>query len=260
VLSAIVLAPPVALAIYAGSPFAELLIALALAQMAREWASVCGEGDRSPAAIALGAGALIATAVGRSAALGGGLAAAVLAAAALFLAARSRGWTNPAWLAAGVLVLAVPGLSFLWLRFDSPAGRELVLWLFLAVWATDIGAYAFGRGIGGPRLWPQVSPRKTWAGLAGGLLSAAAVSLASAWWIGLGPHWAAAAAGVVLGALAQAGDLAESAVKRHFGVKDSGALIPGHGGLLDRIDGLIPTVPAVAVLTWLCNGGLTDWR
>jgi phosphatidate cytidylyltransferase len=127
---------------------------------------------------------------------------------------------------------------------NAPAGFRNVLFLVFVVWGTDIGAYLIGRLIGGPRLAPRISPGKTWSGALGGL-AAAALAGAGA---GYEHPFAAAVLALLLSVIAQAGDLLESALKRHFGVKDSGTLIPGHGGLLDRLDGVLTAAPAA--LLW----------
>lgn len=138
------------------------------------------------------------------------------------------------------------GCAALWFLAAGPEGRTTLFYVVLAVWATDIGAYAAGRAIGGPKLAPRLSPKKTWAGLLGGMAAAAlaggGVALAAA-----GPAFAAAALAALLAAVAQGGDLFESWSKRRAGVKDSGRVIPGHGGLLDRIDGLLAAAPALAL-------------
>ncbi len=261
VVSALVLAPPVAAAVYFGMPYFELVVALAAVQMAREWERLCSEGGGQARITSVMAGAAVVTlAIARGIGILPAVAAALLSALIVYGTGRRLRVALPAWLAGGMLAIAIPCISFLWLRFEAPAGRTLTLWLLVAVWATDIGAYAAGRTIGGPRLWPRVSPRKTWAGLLGGMASAAAVSMLTAAWLGQDSPWVAGAAGILIGGAAQLGDLAESALKRHFGVKDSGRLIPGHGGLLDRVDGLIATVPAVAVLTWFFGASLVAWR
>jgi phosphatidate cytidylyltransferase len=129
------------------------------------------------------------------------------------------------------------------------------------IWASDIGAYIVGRLAGGPRLAPSISPGKTWSGAAGGLLAAVAVGVVA----GLGPHsgGASATAGVIgggLGLVAQLGDLLESKLKRHFGIKDSGHIIPGHGGLLDRLDAVLIAAPVAAALAWMAGPGVSLWR
>jgi phosphatidate cytidylyltransferase len=134
----------------------------------------------------------------------------------------------------------------MWLRQDPQVGLAVTLWILALVWATDTGAYFAGRLIGGPKLAPAISPKKTWSGLLGGMIAAAVVGAAAA---ALREDWAPAtlaAASVILAVIAQGGDLLESSIKRHFGVKDASGLIPGHGGLMDRVDGLLTVAIAVA--------------
>ena len=156
--------------------------------------------------------------------------------------------------AAGVAYVAVPSASLIWLRelqfADHPhGGAALVLYALLVVWATDIGAFFAGRRIGGPKLAPVISPNKTWAGLGGGMVAAAIAGGICANFTPYPPSWIAAMdLGVVLAVISQAGDLFESWLKRRVGAKDSGTLIPGHGGLLDRVDGLVFTLPLFALL------------
>ena len=150
------------------------------------------------------------------------------------------------WLAGGFLYVALGVLSVFLVR--SVLGFEGALWLMATVWATDIGAYFAGRTIGGPKIAPAISPSKTWAGLFGGMVAAGLVS----WLIG---RWIGSDAGFfMLGApmavLAQMGDFFESWMKRRAGVKDSSALIPGHGGVLDRLDGLLPVAIAIGAIIW----------
>ena len=141
------------------------------------------------------------------------------------------------WLVAGFPYIVLPSAALVWLRADPTLGRETVFWLFALVWAADTGAYVCGRLIGGPRLAPRISPAKTWAGLLGAIVSAAIAGAVTATIIGYDGALPLAAVSAALGAVAQAGDLAESWVKRQFRVKDTGTLIPGHGGLMDRVDG-----------------------
>ncbi len=142
----------------------------------------------------------------------------------------------------GVLYVGIPSFALLSLSW---VWETLVLWTFFVTWATDIFAYFAGRGIGGPKLAPRISPNKTWAGLIGGMAGAAVVGWLTATWFEMEPFflWM----GGLLGLVAQAGDLYESWEKRRAGIKDSGSLLPGHGGVLDRLDGLL----AVAVATTL---------
>ena len=149
------------------------------------------------------------------------------------------------WLLTGLLVLAGAGACVIWIGYVWNA--PFVLWLFGTVWATDIGAYAVGTAVGGPRIAPTISPKKTWAGLVGGMVLAAAWSFAWEMHYGSDP-WLLAAIGAAAAIVAQIGDFAVSFAKRRYGVKDSSGLIPGHGGVLDRIAGLLTTGPAVALL------------
>lgn len=165
----------------------------------------------------------------------------------------------------GFVYISLCCLALLWLRQSGPEGLGLFLFLLLSVWATDIGAYAAGRTFGGPKLAPRISPNKTWAGLLGGMAAAAVVGAAvlevAGWWgmtipadlTGSGPGRGMAAA-AILAAVSQGGDLLESGFKRHYGVKDSGRIIPGHGGLLDRIDGLLAAAPVLAGLRIVFGG------
>jgi phosphatidate cytidylyltransferase len=135
-----------------------------------------------------------------------------------------------------------------------------LLWVLGVVWATDTGAYIAGRRIGGPKLAPRVSPNKTWAGLFGGIAAAGLVGLAAAALVAGVSPWIAAPLSAALAIVEQAGDLFESAVKRRFGVKDSSNLIPGHGGVLDRVDGLLSVSLAVAALSWMVGHTILIWR
>ena len=130
-------------------------------------------------------------------------------------------------------------------------GWQSVIWLLLIIWAVDIGAYFAGKTIGGPKLAPRISPKKTWAGLIGGTATAGLVSWLAGGALEVANDPVLLLAGVGLGLWSQVGDLIVSQVKRHFGVKDSGAIIPGHGGVLDRIDSLLFTLPVMAIVLWL---------
>jgi phosphatidate cytidylyltransferase len=168
------------------------------------------------------------------------------------------------WLVAGGLYAAVALIAPVILRSDRAYGFSAIVFLFAIVWITDIMGYAVGRAIGGARLWPAVSPNKTWAGAIGGVGGALAAGLAVAWWDAMALVPIAILA-VILSMVAQGGDLLESAVKRRFGAKDAGDLIPGHGGLMDRIDGFIAAAFVAAVIGVVRGGpdaaarGLLIW-
>lgn len=253
-ISAVLIAIPAALAIwFGGNWFAALLILIAaglcweLAAIPRGGA-IRAEPRRGLFGIAdfvlyisvLGAvfAAVLELWVGAAAIAGAG----ALLAAGLWIANRDA--FTPVR-AAGGLYIAFACIGMLWLRNDEWFGREMVVWLVALVIATDIGAYFAGRAIGGPKLAPRISPKKTWAGLGGGMVAAAAVGLGLAFWQ-QGPHPVEAAlVSAGLAVVAQTGDLLESSVKRHYVLKDASDLIPGHGGVFDRVDGLL----AVALVT-----------
>lgn len=170
------------------------------------------------------------------------------------LFARSLDRTRAFWVASGVLYCGLPGVSLLWLR-GLPNGLMVTIAVLVVVWATDIAAFFAGRAIGGPKLAPSISPNKTWAGAVGGVVGAMATALIA----GFALHWqysrampaALVALAGGLAVLAVLGDLFESWLKRRAGVKDSGTLLPGHGGVLDRLDGLVPVaVTAAMIVAW----------
>ncbi len=181
----------------------------------------------------------------------------IAAAPASAVIASASGGT-PRWAALGVLYVGLPSIALIWLRGHALIGQLGVVWLFVVVWATDTGAFALGRMIGGPKLWPRLSPNKTWAGLLGGVLLATTAGWVAAILGRLTPliGWVLVSALVALSA--EAGDLVESALKRRFRVKDSGGLIPGHGGVLDRLDGLMFAAPVLALVV-LIGGGAIGW-
>ena len=188
----------------------------------------------------------VTTAPDQTLALVGGALGAVLLLASVFLIRRVGGWSERLWAVVGIVYLGVPAVAFLALR-DLPHGMQLVFWLVIVVVATDVFAYLTGRSIGGPKLAPKISPGKTWAGLAGGAAGALALGGVFAFMVDWG--WLQGGLfALVLALVAQSGDLFESFIKRRAGVKDSGRLIPGHGGLLDRLDGYLFAAPTLALL------------
>jgi phosphatidate cytidylyltransferase len=158
------------------------------------------------------------------------------------------------WAVGGVLYAGIGLLGPALLRHDGKIGFQAFLFVALIVWATDILAYFVGRGVGGPKLWPQVSPNKTWSGAFGGLVGGVAAGIVVAYASGLDRLAGLGVVALALSLLAQAGDLFESAVKRRFGAKDSGRIIPGHGGLMDRLDGFLFAAAAAAAIGILHAG------
>lgn len=253
-LAGLALGLPVLLVAWLGTPAFEVMVALAAGILAREWFAMTGSGQSRRAGLILAGVVVIAVAVAASFGLVVALTALALGTALVVLATRGA-----PWLTLGTLYIGLPCVALVWLRSDPATGRDIVLWLLLVVWASDIGGYAAGRLIGGPKLAPRISPNKTWAGLAGGVGAAAATSTLFASAVG-GAHVATAAAlGAGLAIVAQMGDLGESWVKRRFGVKDASKLIPGHGGLLDRVDALLAVILVVACIAAADEGAFTRW-
>lgn len=249
ILSALVLAPLILLDIYAGGLWLDGLMMVAAGLMGWEWARMTGEGHVGP-----GGGVAIAALVGVPLAFAFGVSQHALLELLLgtAVAVAVTGFTRPRqvlWIGLGTLYIGAACLSFLWLRNVPEEGRNLVFWLLAVVWATDIGAYFAGRGIGGPKLAPKISPNKTWAGLIGGALSAGLVGVLAAGFLGR-EAMLLVVGGMLLAVIAQGGDLLESWCKRRFGVKDSSHIIPGHGGILDRVDGLLAVLPVAFLYFW----------
>ena len=264
VVSALVLAPPVLAALYFGPPYSDVLICAAAALTAWEWARLCGGEDLGlPGAVLIGAvlATSLAAILGLYSVAGWII---VTGAVVTALAATRARIGEPLWYAVGAAYLGSAVLAFVWLRDDPVAGRAVILWLIAVVWATDVGGFLAGRSIGGPRLAPTISPGKTWAGLAGAMLAAAVAGMAVALALGSADHGPAglariAAAGAALAVVAQVGDLFESHLKRRAGAKDSSRIIPGHGGLLDRIDGLLAAALALGGAIRLTGGMEVTW-
>lgn len=162
----------------------------------------------------------------------------------------TRGGEGGGWSASGTLYATLPLAAMVWM-LGAPGGSLIILWLFVVVWASDIGAFAAGRAIGGPKLAPAISPSKTWSGAIGGLLSSALFGATMAPFLLNSAMEVGAAMAALVGIAAQLGDLLESWIKRRWKVKDSGRLIPGHGGLMDRLDSLAVAAPVFALLVFL---------
>jgi phosphatidate cytidylyltransferase len=252
---------PLAVAIaYAGGWLWTLLVTLAASGLFVEWLAIVGLAGATrvmvPGVVALAVAGLC-FAIGR-------LDAALIVLAAGFVAVVAIAPERRSWAAAGLLYAAAAEIASVLVRLDPVKGFAALMFVLLIVWVTDSGGYFAGRGIGGPKLWPKVSPKKTWAGAAGGFAASLAVAVAFAAF-GLGNTGPLLMLSAVLSVVSQLGDLFESAVKRRFGVKDSGHIIPGHGGLMDRLDGFVAAVVVAALFGFLRGGadgvgrGLMVW-
>jgi phosphatidate cytidylyltransferase len=262
-LSAAVLGPAAVACIWLGADAFNGMLALAVALLTWEWVHMCGRRIRVLPGMAVPLAVFAASALAvndqvRWALVVLGLGFVI---AWWFAQRMVETLTQPALrLALGVVYIGVAGIALIELRHDNAAGRANVLFLFAVVWASDIGAYLAGRLFGGPKLWPAVSPNKTWSGAAGGMVATLLVGLVVA--ASFTPNASVLAVLVVaalLGVASQAGDLLESAIKRHFDVKDSSHLIPGHGGLLDRLDGVLAAAPVAGLLSFLLGHGRVLW-
>ena len=182
-----------------------------------------------------------------------------LAGVSIFFARNERSGSST-WSCLGIFYVGFPALALILLRGDSHYGFAAILWMFLVVWAADTLAYFAGRIIGGPKLAPVISPKKTWAGLGGAVAGSALVSFIFACVTQLDGIWTLAILAGCLAVVEQAGDLFESSLKRFHGVKDSGRLIPGHGGVIDRVDGLIAVAVAAALIGVFHDQGVNAAR
>lgn len=228
-------------ALWAGGLGFWLVLSVAGILMIGEWAMLMNADERQRRLAQYALSVPLAIMAPGLAAGPGFLALGLVVGAAFFLAAVTR---NPR-LAGGALYVGLPVLALLVLR-EQPQGLLLTFWAMALVWACDSGAFFAGRAIGGPKLAPAISPNKTWAGFLGGLLAAAVFAYILVALFGLPVLLAVATPGLAI--LAQLGDLYESNLKRRAGVKDSGNLLPGHGGIMDRLDGLVAVAPVAALL------------
>jgi len=265
VLAAAVLVPLAIGSAYAGGVLWALLVTLAVIGLFVEWLMVVGalhQGVLQQRGVAV-AGAIALAVTGACLALAR-FDLALLAAVAGLAVVAARSSQSRLWAAMGFLYAASALFAALALRADQEMGFAALVFLLLVVWATDIGGYFAGRGIGGPKLWPRVSPNKTWAGAVGGFLGSLVVAAGFAA-CGIGRLLPLLVLGGVLSVAGQLGDLFESAVKRRFGVKDSSHIIPGHGGLMDRLDSLVAVLVLAAILGFVRHGadgigrGLMVW-
>ncbi|MCX7588561.1 phosphatidate cytidylyltransferase [Phenylobacterium sp. 58.2.17] len=222
-----------------------VLVAVAVALLAIEWGAMTAPTAPIRVSTALTVAILVAAFLAHQKHMPLAWAAGALGAVAAALVARGVA-ERPMNAAFGVVYLAIPVVCLVWLR-GMPEGRQWTILLFAVAWAADIAAFAVGSALKGPKLWPKFSPNKTWSGFIGGLVAAAGAGAAMAAFSAIVLSVPAGALiGLVGGLATMAGDLWESMLKRRFGVKDSGDLIPGHGGLLDRVDGLMFAVVVLA--------------
>ena len=250
VAAALVLAPLTILVAWTGGWLWICLVTVAAAVLYAEWLTIVGASQNRTllaagiAALVIAGLLLIARRVD--------LAVAVLAAGTVLagvLATESRSWVT-----GGIAYAAAAMIAAVVVRLDADFGFLALIFVLLVVWVTDIGGYFAGRGIGGPKLWPRVSPKKTWAGAIGGLVLSLAIAAGFAL-LGFGRMLPLLLLSAVLSVVSQLGDLFESAIKRRFDVKDSSHLIPGHGGLMDRLDGFVAAIVFAAVIGFF-RGGL----
>jgi phosphatidate cytidylyltransferase len=257
IVSAAILVPVGLACAYAGGWLFLIACALAAGAIFYEWTSlVLGRSDLrilGPGLIAVLAATALAAAGASLGAIGAIAAGAVLVGVAASLRGSFDRYAS-AWAAGGVIYAGVTLLAPVLLRSDPVAGLTAILFLFAIVWSTDIFAYFVGRAVGGPLLWPLVSPKKTWSGAFGGLAGGVAAGTLVAYASGGAKPAVAAALALVLSIVAQGGDLFESAIKRRFGAKDAGHLIPGHGGVMDRLDGFLVAALAAIVIGVLRQG------
>jgi phosphatidate cytidylyltransferase len=274
-ISAAVLLPLVTAAIYLGHPAFTVLIALFGAAAAWEWARIAANVKlvgqvvpvpNPPASrwVWRAGVAVIATVLAVLLAGFDGNAKQVMFLIAFFLVAtaasglvgqrRLAGWNFT-----GILYVAVPSVALVLIRNDAQWGMTTLLWIIALVVAADTGGYIAGRSIGGPKLAPRISPNKTWAGLGGAVAGAALVGLLTAFIVNHTNVWVLVLLSAILGVVEQGGDLVESALKRHFGVKDASHIIPGHGGVLDRVDGLLAVAVAVLIIGARTGRSVLTW-
>jgi phosphatidate cytidylyltransferase len=260
VIAALILAPAAIAIAFAGGWLWTALVTLAAIGLYVEWLMIVGAARERRVIVSGGAALAISglcLAVGR---IDASLVAVVVGIAAVVLLSPGRRH----WAAAGFVYAAAAEIASVLVRLDQLWGFAALILILLVVWVTDIGGYFAGRGIGGPKLWPRVSPKKTWAGAIGGFSASLAVAGGFVA-LGLGKAGPILLLGAALSIASQLGDLFESAVKRRFGVKDSSQLIPGHGGLMDRLDGFVAAIVVAAIFGFLRSGvdgvgrGLMVW-
>ncbi|HEV7254588.1 MAG TPA: phosphatidate cytidylyltransferase [Mesorhizobium sp.] len=255
VLSSIVLIAAATLLTWLGGLWFALFCALIGAAVFHEWAAITQ--SRSASAHQLVAAVLLAAVL--MALLLGWLTVWWVVGALALCAVSGLAFGRWGWTTAGLAYALASALPLALLRGDAAAGLATVLLLFAVVWATDILAYFVGRALGGPKLAPAISPGKTWSGALGGAAGAVLAGLLTGWLLGIRLSAGLVAVLLILSVVSQAGDLFESWVKRRFAAKDSGAIIPGHGGVMDRVDGLVAAALALYLIEAAARSGGPDW-
>ena len=250
VIAALVLAPAAIAIGYAGGWLWTALVTLAAAGLYVEWLMIVGLNQQTGVVVS----GVVALAIAGFLLAMGRIDAALVVIAVELVTVASISPERRHWAAAGFFYAAAAEIASVLVRLDQMEGFAALILILLVVWVTDIGGYFAGRGIGGPKLWPRVSPKKTWAGAIGGFAASLAVGGGFAT-LGLGKTGPMLLLCAALSIASQLGDLLESAVKRRFGVKDSSHLIPGHGGLMDRLDGFVAAI-VIAAIFGLLRGGV----
>jgi len=259
VAAAAVLAPLAIAIAYAGGWLWTALVTLVAIGLYVEWLTIVAA--REGRVVAAG---IVATVAAGLCLIEGWIDAAFIVLLIGVLAVAAIAQARRGWIAGGFLYAAAAQAASVLVRLDSRNGFVALVFVLLVVWVTDIGGYFAGRSIGGPKLWPRVSPKKTWAGAIGGFVASLVVACGFVAF-DLGKAGSLLPLGAVLSIVSQLGDLFESAVKRRFGVKDSSHIIPGHGGLLDRLDGFVAAIVLAAILGFVRGGmdgvgrGLMIW-
>ncbi len=258
IVTAAILIPAALLAVFAGGWVLAVWSTAAGVAMAREWVRIV---HREPFGWQLGLHvlALAASQVLLAMGLADWALTAILFVALAGNVVAQRLDERGLWVVLGIVYIAVPCLALVWLRQHPLHGLETVIWLLAVVWSTDSAAYVAGSAFGGPKLAPLISPKKTWAGAIAGLAAGVGISILLAELAGKTASAQFIGASLVLSFLTQCGDLAESFLKRTFGVKDASDLIPGHGGALDRLDGLIFATLGLAAFVALTKASPVAW-
>jgi phosphatidate cytidylyltransferase len=256
-ITAIILAPLFLLLVRVGSPYFDILVGAIVLVMALEFTRMDGKEGGKRRLLIVAASVIAVASVFILDGVGPALMIVVVATVAVIAADQIAGRSGLSWVQAAIIYAALPAIALLFVH--RVGGYESVFWLLAVVWMTDIGAYAFGRLIGGPKLAPSISPNKTWSGSVGGFISGIVAGAAVLYFFGRPPAVETMLLAAAVSVCTQIGDLFESALKRRYQVKDSGGIIPGHGGVMDRFDGLWAAAPAAALMCLAFGGGVLSW-